>query len=41
VYEAKESHDSRRGARKGQPDVPTKLSHMVQEIISAPRAGDG
>jgi hypothetical protein len=40
VYEVKWLNDSSRGARKGQPDVPTKLVGMAQGIISTPRAGD-
>jgi hypothetical protein len=41
MYEVKGSNDSRRGARKGQSDVPTKLAGMAQGIISASkRAGD-
>jgi hypothetical protein len=40
VYEVKGLKGSSRGARKGQPDVPTKLADMTQEIISASRAGD-
>jgi hypothetical protein len=41
VYEVKGSNDSRRGTRKGQPDVPTKLTGMAHGIIFAMRAGDG
>jgi hypothetical protein len=40
VYEVKRLNDSRRGARKGQPDVSTKLTGVAQGIISAMRAGD-
>jgi hypothetical protein len=40
VYEVKGLKGSSRGARKGQPDVPTKLVGMTQGIISALRAGD-
>jgi hypothetical protein len=40
VYEGKGLNDSRRGVRKGQLDVPTKLAGMAQGIISAARAGD-
>jgi hypothetical protein len=40
VYEVKGLNDSSRGARKGQPNVSTKLAGMTQGIISAPRAGD-
>jgi hypothetical protein len=37
----KGSNDLRRGARKGQPDLPTKLVGMAQGITSVPRASDG
>jgi hypothetical protein len=40
VYEVKGLNNSSRGARKGQPNVSTKLAGMTQGIISAPRAGD-
>jgi hypothetical protein len=40
VYEVKRLNDSRRGARKGQSDVSTKLTGVAQGIISAMRAGD-
>jgi hypothetical protein len=40
VYEVKGLKGSSRGARKGQPDVPTKLTGMTQGSISAPRVGD-
>jgi hypothetical protein len=40
VYEVEGLKGSSRGARKGQPDVPTKLAGMTQGIISAPREGD-
>jgi hypothetical protein len=40
VYKVNGLKGSSRGARKGQPDMPTKLSGMIQGIISAPRAGD-
>jgi hypothetical protein len=40
VNEVKWSKGSSRGARKGQPDMPTKLTGMTQGIISAPRAVD-
>jgi hypothetical protein len=40
VYEVKGLKGSSRGARKGQPDVPTKLTGMTQGTISALRAGD-
>jgi hypothetical protein len=40
VYEVKGLNDSSRGARKGQPDMPTKLAGMTQGLISAMRAGD-
>jgi hypothetical protein len=40
MYEVKGLTSLRRGARKGQPDVPTKLAGMAQGIISALRAGD-
>jgi hypothetical protein len=40
MYEVKGLKGSSRGARKGQPDVPTKLASMTQGIISALRAGD-
>jgi hypothetical protein len=40
VYECKGLNGSRRGARKGQPDVPTKLASMAQGIVSAARVGD-
>jgi hypothetical protein len=35
VYEVKELNSSSRGARKEQPDVPTKLAGMAQGIIFA------
>jgi hypothetical protein len=35
VYEVKWLKGSSRGARKGQPDVPSKLAGMTQGIISA------
>jgi hypothetical protein len=35
VYEVKWLKGSSRGARKGQPDVPSKLADMTQGIISA------
>jgi hypothetical protein len=37
VYEVKGLKGSSRGARKGQPDEPTKLAGMTQGIISLPR----
>jgi hypothetical protein len=40
VYKVKGLQGSSRGARKGQPDVPTKLVGMTQGSISAPRADD-
>jgi hypothetical protein len=40
MYEVKGLNGSSRGARKEQPNVPTKLAGMTQGIISAPRAGD-
>jgi hypothetical protein len=40
VYGVKGLKGSSRGARKGQPDVPTKLAGMPQGIISSSRAGD-
>jgi hypothetical protein len=40
VYEGKELNGSRRGARKGQLDVPTKLADIAQGIVSAARVGD-
>jgi hypothetical protein len=40
MYEGKGLKGSRRGARKGQPDVPTKLAGMAQGIISVARVGD-
>jgi hypothetical protein len=40
VYEGKGLNDSRRGARKGQLDMPTKLAGVAQGIISAARASD-
>jgi hypothetical protein len=40
VYEVKWLNDSSRGARKGQLNVPTKLTGMTQGIISVPRVGD-
>jgi hypothetical protein len=40
VYEVRGLNDSSKGARKGQPDVSTKLAGMTQGIISAPRVGD-
>jgi hypothetical protein len=40
VCGVKGSNDSRRGARKGQPDMSTKLAGMAQGVISTPRAGD-
>jgi hypothetical protein len=40
VYKVKGLKGSSRGARKGQPDVPTKLAGMTQGSISAPRADD-
>jgi hypothetical protein len=40
VYEVKGLNGSSKGARKGQPNVPTKLADMTQGIISALRAGD-
>jgi hypothetical protein len=41
MYEVKVSNDPRRGPRKGQPDMPTKLAGMTQGIMFVPRAGDG
>jgi hypothetical protein len=40
VYEVKGLNGSRKGARKGQPDVLIKLAGIVQGIISTRRAGD-
>jgi hypothetical protein len=40
MYEVKGLNNSSRGARKGQPDMPTKLTGMTQGIMSALRAGD-
>jgi hypothetical protein len=40
VNEVKGSNVSRRGAKKGQPDMPTKLTGVAQGIVSAPRASD-
>jgi hypothetical protein len=40
VYEVKGSNGSRRGTRKGQLDMPTKLASMAEGIISTPRARD-
>jgi hypothetical protein len=40
VYEVKGLKGSSRGAKKGQPNVPTKLAGMTQGVISSPRAGD-
>jgi hypothetical protein len=40
AYEVKELKGVDRGARKEQPDVPTKLAGMTQGIISVLRAGD-
>jgi hypothetical protein len=40
VYKVKGLNNSSRGAKKGQPYVPTKLAGMTQGIISAPRTGD-
>jgi hypothetical protein len=40
VYKVNGLKGSSRGARKGQPGMPTKLVGMIQGIISAPRAGD-
>jgi hypothetical protein len=40
VYDVKGLNGSSRGARKGQPDVSTKLAGMTQGIISALRAAD-
>jgi hypothetical protein len=41
VYEVKRSNGPRRGGRKGQPNMPTKLTGVTQGIISSSRAGDG
>jgi hypothetical protein len=41
LYKVEGSNDSRRGARKGQLDMSTKLAGMAQGIISASRADDG
>jgi hypothetical protein len=41
VYKVKWSNDPRRGARKGQPDMPTKLAGMTQGMMSVPREGNG
>jgi hypothetical protein len=41
MYEAKGSNDPRKGDRKGQSDMLTKLVGMTQGIISDPRGGDG
>jgi hypothetical protein len=40
VYEGKGLNGSRRGARKGQLDMSTKLAGVAQGIISTVRAGD-
>jgi hypothetical protein len=40
VYEVKGMNNLSGGARKGQPDVSTKLAGMTQGIISALRVGD-
>jgi hypothetical protein len=40
VYEVRGLNGSSKGARKGQPDVSTKLAGMTQGIISTLRVGD-